>query len=657
MPLDKDPLPDAQIALLRRGSIRVRRGLKRRTRRRYRGAAVGASAALGVRRTPPAGSASGPERDVGAHTHRPLRPGAPRERGAPAFARSLEGDADPPRVARPRGPAAHAGGDRRLSRRHARPTPTSAWSIASWRRRITANAGRGRGSISPATPTRNGYEKDRAAHDVEVPRLGDRRAQPRHAVRPVHDRADRRRHAAERDRRPACRHRLPSQHAAQPGGRHRRRGGAVGDARRSRQHDGHRLARDRPSPAPSATTTSTIRSRSATTTGMLAFFDNVEYSVLGKQGGDHWIAEPELDLPTPEQAATRKALASRARRRAEALDRPAGRSTPRSRSGNTRCARPIAPGRRSCPQLRRLARDVDAASPKLGRGARARSDDRDYTRAARKPRCRASPPSVSKRYPIRRCRRAGRAATTTATSSLTGIAVTARRRAPAAKGRGQVRRSTGGRRFGERDLRDLLMKPAEHKGDLPAGWAIDATRDDSRVRRQVVFVPAEPIELRRRRRADDRALVPWTGRGPGLGRFRLSVTSNADPLKVVSISASDARGAGDAREQPQRGQEEGGRRPRTGRGAPRLRRWRQAPRRNEAGDCDWHRLGTRDAGEAVVRAAVHVSARARQLPREGRESLRGRRQRAAADGRRRDAEPAGSRPLARRARRTRSPRA
>jgi hypothetical protein len=36
---------------------------------------------------------------------------------------------------------------------------------------------------------------------------------------------------------------LPPEHAPQPGGRHRRRGGAVGDAGRSRQHHRHRLAR------------------------------------------------------------------------------------------------------------------------------------------------------------------------------------------------------------------------------------------------------------------------------------------------------------------------------------------------------------------------------------------------------------------------------
>ena len=94
----------------------------------------------------------------------------------------------------------------------ARPTPTSARRpaarLAALRRALGAAVARPR-------PLRRHQRlrEGRAAHDVEVPRLGDRGAQRRHAVRPLHDRADRRRHAAERDRRPAHRHRLPPQHA------------------------------------------------------------------------------------------------------------------------------------------------------------------------------------------------------------------------------------------------------------------------------------------------------------------------------------------------------------------------------------------------------------------------------------------------------------
>src|SRR4030095_828351 len=41
---------------------------------------------------------------------------------------------------------------------------------------------------------------------------------------------------------------------------------------------------------------------------LLAFFDNIEYSVFGKPGSDHFIQEPTLDLPSPEQAVRRNAL-------------------------------------------------------------------------------------------------------------------------------------------------------------------------------------------------------------------------------------------------------------------------------------------------------------------------------------------------------------
>ena len=72
--------------------------------------------------------------------------------------------------------------------------------------------------------------------DLALSRLGHRGLQPRHAVRPVHDRADRRRPAPGRDARPADRHRLPSQHDGQHGGRDRRRGIPGRGGRRSGQH-------------------------------------------------------------------------------------------------------------------------------------------------------------------------------------------------------------------------------------------------------------------------------------------------------------------------------------------------------------------------------------------------------------------------------------
>jgi len=66
----------------------------------------------------------------------------------------------------------------------------------------------------------NGYEKDRVQH-VALSRLGDRRLQQGHAVRPIYGRAIGRRSAPPPDARPKGRYRLQSQHDAQRRGRRR----------------------------------------------------------------------------------------------------------------------------------------------------------------------------------------------------------------------------------------------------------------------------------------------------------------------------------------------------------------------------------------------------------------------------------------------------
>jgi mono/diheme cytochrome c family protein len=82
---------------------------------------------------------------------------------------------------------------------------------------------------------------------------------------------------------------------------------------------------------------------------LLAFFDNVEYSVFGQQGGDHWIQEATLDLPTAEQETRRVALAAELKTLEARLNDPDERSMPGIRPGNSRCATPTRSGRRSRP--------------------------------------------------------------------------------------------------------------------------------------------------------------------------------------------------------------------------------------------------------------------------------------------------------------------
>ena len=185
---------------------------------------------------------------------------APSPAGGPADARA-------PRLSRPDRPAADAGAGRRVRARPCAATPTSGSSTRCWQSPHYGERWARRWLDLARYADTNGYEKDRAAQHLALPRLGHPRAQRRHAVRPVHDRAARRRHAARTPTpRPAHRHRIPPQHDAQRGGRHRPARVPLPRDDRPRRHDRHRLARPHDSAAPSATRTSTTRSRTASTT-------------------------------------------------------------------------------------------------------------------------------------------------------------------------------------------------------------------------------------------------------------------------------------------------------------------------------------------------------------------------------------------------------
>ena len=159
MPFEKDPLPDAQVALIRawiaQGAMWPDDG--------------------------PMAAATAPEEDLPQHWayRRPVRPTAPAV-AHKAWVRNpidqfvaarlekegLEPSPEASKEALIRrvsldlvGPAAVACRRSTPSLPTPPPTPTSASSIASWPRRTTASAGRDPGSISPATPTATGTRR------------------------------------------------------------------------------------------------------------------------------------------------------------------------------------------------------------------------------------------------------------------------------------------------------------------------------------------------------------------------------------------------------------------------------------------------------------------------------------------------------------------
>ena len=539
MPLDKDPLPEAQIALIRRW--------------------IDQGAAWPD--TPGEATAAPPSRPAQHWAYvKPVRhaPPAVRERGMGAHAhRSLRSRAAGGRRLAPSPEASREALLRRVSLDLVGLPPTPAeidafladTSPGAYERvvdRLLASPHYGERWARPwldlaRYADSNGYEKDAPAHDVEVPRLGDRRAQPRHAVRPVHHRADRRRHAAERHARPADRHRLPSQHAAQPGRRHRRRGGAVGDARRSRQHDRRRLARARRSAARSATTTSTTRSRSATTTGCSPSSTTATTRCVGQAG------RRSLDCGAaarPSDARSRRRSERRCRRSStpfkEQLDAPGAEidaaqgEWERSMLAADRAWTPLDPA----DAARHARHGAVAAARRLDSRQRDRRRRPSPTPYARRRACRESPASASRCCPTPSLPQGGPGRDYYGNFVLTGFTVTAAPAAPACDRRaGHARRGARRRRFGSSDLRDLLMKPAVDNGDLPAGWAIDATRDAARLRRQAVFMPGGAGGLAGGAALTMTLSFHGTAVSQALGRFRLSVTGDDDPMRVVGIRA------------------------------------------------------------------------------------------------------------------------
>ena len=306
MPLDGDPLPADAIARLRawidQGARVSSPDRSRRCDPNRAGAGKGGGA-LGLRKAvrpplPAVKSAAWVRNPIDQFVLARLE----REELAPAHEAS-EGDT---------ASASDAGSDRVAAdactnSTRSSPTParrhTSASSTGCSRRRTTASDGPAPGSTWPATPTQRLRERQ-PARDLEVPRLGDRRAQSRHAVRSVHDRADRRRHAAGRDARAEDCERFPPQRDDQRGGGRRSRGVDVRGAGGSRQHDGDGVAghdaRLRAVPQPQV--------RSVQPEGLLPaarVLRRTDYESRTFGDGTRY-SEPTLDLATPEQESARK---------------------------------------------------------------------------------------------------------------------------------------------------------------------------------------------------------------------------------------------------------------------------------------------------------------------------------------------------------------
>jgi hypothetical protein len=271
---------------------------------------------------------------------------------------------------------------------------------------------------------------------------------------------------------------------------------------------------------------------------MLAFFDNGEYSVGGKPDGDRWIEEPELPLPTPEQEVARKSLQVEL----DALKPKLAEVSPEITSGQAAWEDEMRAAERAWTVLQPMSAHaahgtvlaVQSDGSVLASGPA--PPEEQYIVRAQTPiggitgiRLEALPdPSLPQGGPGRDYY---------GNFVLSGFTV----ETASAGSRAAPRRITfsSAKTDDGNDAEELLMPPADtgRTRDLPPGWSIDATRDETRLPRRAVFTAEGPF-------GDAATTVTITlsfaGRAasPAIGRFRLAVTTAPDPTTGVTLKPS-----------------------------------------------------------------------------------------------------------------------
>jgi hypothetical protein len=272
---------------------------------------------------------------------------------------------------------------------------------------------------------------------------------------------------------------------------------------------------------------------------LFAFFDNVEYTVGGPDGGDRFIAEPELDLPTPAQEARRQEL----RAEIEKLTAELKASTPELEAGRIAWERQLLdePGRWVTLQPIDVRSTGGSTLRALDDGSVLASGETpgDDTYIVTTETTLAAITGIRLEVlPHPSLPQGGPGRDPYGNFLLTGLDIEAAPRDGSAPGSSiTVQSARDDDALSRFDINTVFQPAGYGNLDLPSGWSIDATREETRLPRQAVIVPEAPVAHAQ----GTRFRVTLTHRGgavgQGLGRFRLSVTDADDPLKVVGVRA------------------------------------------------------------------------------------------------------------------------
>ena len=262
---------------------------------------------------------------------------------------------------------------------------------------------------------------------------------------------------------------------------------------------------------------------------LLAFFENVEYTIAGAQGGDRFASEPQLNLATPEQESRRKVLQTEI----DALNAELRADTPARAAAQAQWEQSVLDAEQAWIPLKitRFESTGGSAHEAVDDGSilvsGANPGDNVYTMTAATPMAEVRAIRIEV-LPHSRLPQGGPGRDYYGNFVLNVFDAAA---AGVPMKFASVKSDDAGVTL--ESFRPAAAGPAY----APRGWVVDATRDPaSRLRRQLVFVAAQPLgaagtEITFKLGHVDRPV------GQAVGRLRISATASSTPLRVVDVSA------------------------------------------------------------------------------------------------------------------------
>jgi hypothetical protein len=268
---------------------------------------------------------------------------------------------------------------------------------------------------------------------------------------------------------------------------------------------------------------------------MYAIFDNADYQIRGVAKFERHIWEPQLELPTPEQEASRKMLNDEIAK----LETTLRTQTPELDAAQTKWEE----------QLRAEPQNWRALTPKtyrstggttltkqndnslLASGATPEFDEYVITAEAQPNSSGQISALMVEAMPDPSLPRNGPGRDLYGHFILSTIEATAD---------GQPLRFTDGNwddglsRF---DAKTFFSSEVIQVGDRPRGWLINAMNDEVRMNRLAVFTLDKPLITSKSVQLTIKLKFLAGGLCQGIGRVRLSVTGGDDPLKITRASA------------------------------------------------------------------------------------------------------------------------